>query len=171
MEKFPFFLTWLFLLPAMSFAESNLSGPYPATVISVVDGDTVRVKVKIWLGLYQEVKVRIAEIDAPEISSKAKCTKEKELGLKAKEFLESVIPQQSTINLTRISEDEFGGRVDATIQTNDGKDVGELLLREGLASPYNKRGKKKNWCAPEPESHEEQVSQSKPRRDVEVDSQ
>lgn len=167
MKKFPFFLTWLFLLPAMSFAESNLSGPYPATVISVVDGDTVRVKVKIWLGLYQEVKVRIAKIDAPEISSKAKCTKEKERGLKAKEFLESVIPQQSTINLTGISEDAFGGRVDATIQTVDGKDVGELLLKKGLASPYNKRGKK-NWCGPE--SHEEQVSQSKPRRDVEVDS-
>jgi micrococcal nuclease len=169
MKKFPFFLTWLFLLPAMSFAESPLPGPYPATVISVVDGDTVRVKVKIWLGLYQEVKVRIAEIDAPEISSKAKCTKEKELGLKAKEFLESVIPQQSTINLIRISEDEFGGRVDATIQTTDGKDVGELLRSEGLASPYNRRGKKKNWCGPE--SHKEQVSQSKPRRDVEVDSQ
>jgi micrococcal nuclease len=150
-----------------SYAEPNLPGPYPATVISVVDGDTVKVNVKIWLGLSQEVKVRIAEIDAPEISSK--CTKEKELGQKAKAFLESVLTKQSTINLTKISEDKFGGRVDAAIQTKDGKDVGELLRSEGLASPYNRRGKKKNWC--DPESPKEQVSQSKPRRDVEVDSQ
>ncbi len=166
---FPVLFAAFLFLAVRSYAEPDLPGPYPATVISVVDGDTVKVKVQIWLGHYLEVKVRIAEIDAPEISSKAKCTKEKELGLKAKEFLESVIPQQSTINLTRISEDKFGGRVDATIQTTDGKNPGELLLREGLASPYNKRGKKKNWCGPE--SHEEQVSQSKPRRDVEVDSQ
>ncbi len=151
-----------------SYAEPNLPGPYRATVISVVDGDTVKVEVQIWLGLYQKVKVRIAGIDAPEIT-KPKCTKEKELGLKAKEFLESVIPQQSTINLTQISEDEFGGRVDATIQTKDGKDVGELLRSEGHASPYKKRGMKKDWCGPE--SREEQVSQSKPRRDVAVDSQ
>jgi len=151
-----------------SYAEPPLPGPYRASVVSIVDGDTVHVKVRIWLGLYQEIAVRVRGIDAPEISE-PKCPKEKELGLKAKAFLESVLTKQPTVNLTEISEDKYGGRVDATIQTNDGKDVGKLLLKEGLASPSKKREKKKNWCGPE--SREEQVSQTKPRRDVELDSQ
>jgi len=130
-----------------SYAEPPLSGPYPATVITVVDGDTVHVKVRIWLGLYQEVAVRVRGIDAPEISQ-PKCPKEKELGLKAKGFLESVLTKQPTINLTKISEDKYGGRVDASLETTDGKDIGELLLKEGLAHPYNVR-KKKSWCGPE----------------------
>ena len=168
MKKFICFLIYCIshlFLAATSFAESTLPGPYPAIVISVVDGDTVKVKVKIWLGLYQEVAVRIREIDAPEISQ-PKCPEEKELGQKAKAFLESVLTKQSTVNLTKISQDKYGGRVDASLETTDGKDIGALLLKEGLALPYNGR-KKKSWCA---ESHEEQVSQSKPRRDVEVDS-
>jgi micrococcal nuclease len=144
---FPVLFAAFLFLAVRSYAEPNLPGPYPATVISVVDGDTVKVKVKIWLGLYQEVKVRIAEIDAPEIS-KSKCTKEKELGQQAKKFLESTLPKDSKVKLTKIRDDKYGGRVDASLETTDGKDIGQLLKSTGLATPYN-GGKKKSWCAPE----------------------
>jgi endonuclease YncB( thermonuclease family) len=122
--------------------------------------------VQLWLGLYKEVTVRIRDIDTPEIS-KAKCAKEKEFGQKAKDFLKGVLPPESKVKLTKVTEDKYRGRVDAFLQTTDGVDISELLLKERLASP-NKGGKKQNWCGPE--SQEEQVSQSKPRRDIEVDS-
>lgn len=129
---------------ATSFAESNLPGPYPATVISVTDGDTVKLKVRIWLGLYQEVAVRIGGIDTPEISM-SKCPKEKELGKEAKKFLESVLPRGSTVGLKDISADKYGGRVVASIVMTDGEDIGQLLLKRGMAFTYNGRTKR-SWC-------------------------
>ena len=146
MRKFILFL--IFMIPcfvaATSFAESKLPGPYPATVISVTDGDTVKVKVRIWLGLYQEIAVRIGGIDTPEISM-SKCPKEKELGKEAKKFLESVLPTGSTVGLRDISADKYGGRVVASIVMTDGEDIGQLLLTRGMAFTYNGRTKR-SWC-------------------------
>lgn len=146
MRKFILFL--IFIIPcfvaATSFAESNLPGPYPATVISVTDGDTVKVKVQLWLGLYQEVTVRIRDIDTPEIS-KAKCAKEKELGQKAKDFLKDVLLPESRIKLTKVTEDKYGGRVVASVVMTDGEDIGQLLLKRGMAFTYNGRTKR-SWC-------------------------
>ena len=130
-----------------SYAEPPLPGPYPATVISVVDGDTVNVKVKIWLGLYQEVAVRIEGVDTPETRS-AKCSHERELGFKAKGFVEKLLPAGSTISLSHVGDDKYHGRVVATLRTTNGEDLGQRLLKEGLAAPYD-GGKKKSWCGPE----------------------
>jgi endonuclease YncB( thermonuclease family) len=146
MRKFIFFLIFMTLCfaAAISFAESTLPGPYHATVMSVTDGDTVKVKAKIWLGLYQEVAVRIGGIDTPEISM-SKCPKEKELGKEAKKFLESVLPTGSTVSLKDISADKYGGRVVASIVMTDGEDIGQLLLKRGMAFTYNGRTKR-SWC-------------------------
>jgi endonuclease YncB( thermonuclease family) len=146
MRKFIFFLISMPLcfVAATSFAESPLPGPYPATVISVTDGDSVKVKVQIWLGLYQEVAVRIKGIDTPEIS-KPNCPKEMELGKEAKKFLESILPKGQTVSLKDISGDKYGGRVVASLLTTDGKDLGQLLLKRGMAFSYN-GGKKRSWC-------------------------
>ena len=130
-----------------SYAEPPLPGPYPASVVSVVDGDTVKVIVKIWLGLSQEVAVRLEGIDTPETRS-AKCPHERELGLKAKSFVEKLLPAGSTISLGRVSDDKYHGRVVATLRTNNGEDVGQRLLKDGLARPYH-NGEKKSWCNPE----------------------
>jgi endonuclease YncB( thermonuclease family) len=130
-----------------SYAEPSLPGPYPASVVSVVDGDTVNVKVKIWLGLYQEVAVRVYGIDTPE-SLRAHCPSEKELGLKAKNFVEKLLPVGTTITLSQVRDDKYHGRVVATVRTTNGEDLSQRLLKEGLAAPYD-GGKKKSWCAPE----------------------
>jgi endonuclease YncB( thermonuclease family) len=145
----------VFLVPFVAFiffavtsnAEPSLPGPYPASVVSVVDGDTVNVKVKIWLGLYQEVAVRVYGIDTPE-SLRAHCPSEKELGLKAKNFVEKLLPVGTTITLSQVRDDKYHGRVVATVRTTNGEDLSQRLLKEGLAAPYD-GGKKKSWCAPE----------------------
>jgi micrococcal nuclease len=149
MAKFVFFLLFAasLLFAVIAYAEATLPGPYPATVISVDDGDTVKVKVKIWLGLYQEVAVRIDRIDAPE-TRQAQCSSERELGLKAKSLVEKLLPAGATVTLNQIHNDKYHGRVVATLRTTNGEDLGQRLLKEGLAAPYN-GGKKRSWCAPE----------------------
>ena len=150
MTKSVFFLLFaasLFFAVIAYAAEPPLPGPYSATVISVVDGDTVNVKVKIWLGLYQEVAVRIDGIDTPETRG-AKCPSERELGLKAKNLVEKLLPAGATITLSQVGADKFHGRVVATVRTSNEEELGQRLLKEGLAVPYN-GGTKKSWCSPE----------------------
>ena len=53
---------------------------YDATVVSVLDGDTVKVKILAWPEPLQLVSVRIDGIDTPEKGFRAKCKKEAMLG-------------------------------------------------------------------------------------------
>ena len=54
--------------PTMASAEDVLPGPIPATIERVVDGDTIDVRARIWLGQEIVVRVRLAGLDAPELS-------------------------------------------------------------------------------------------------------
>src|SRR5215216_3144877 len=47
---------------------------YSAEVLRVIDGDTFEARVRIWPGLDVTTKVRLRNIDAPEL--KARCTEE-----------------------------------------------------------------------------------------------
>lgn len=55
-----------------------ISGAIGATVVRVIDGDTVRVRASVWFGLTVEVDVRLAGADAPEM--RGRCTREKIVG-------------------------------------------------------------------------------------------
>ena len=150
MAKSVFFLLFAasLFLTVIAYAEPPLPGPYPATVIAVTDGDTVKVKVRIWLGLDKEVAVRIKGVDTPEITH-SRCIEEKELGRKAKRYLESVLPKESMVQLTNIQRDKYGGRVVASLQASDHQNIGQLLINTGLATRYDGKEKKKSWCSPE----------------------
>ena len=50
-----------------------LAGPVPARILRVIDGDTLRVRTRIWLGMDMEIDVRINGIDAPEL--RGRCTR------------------------------------------------------------------------------------------------
>ncbi len=50
-------------------AAELLPGPVTATVQEVIDGDTVAVRARIWLGQAIENRVRLAGIDTPELRS------------------------------------------------------------------------------------------------------
>ena len=65
----------LALAPTLAHAEP-LPGPVPAEIVRVVDGDTVRVRAKVWLDLHLDVLVRIRGIDAPELNGD--CPEERE---------------------------------------------------------------------------------------------
>jgi endonuclease YncB( thermonuclease family) len=99
----------------------------------VVDGDT------IWL---HGVKIRIADIDAPE-THKPRCQSEKELGDRATVRLQQLL-NGGTVTLQPIDRDhDIYGRELRLVLVN-GVSVGDTLVSEGLARWY--AGGRRPWC-------------------------
>ena len=101
----------------------------------VVDGDT------LWLN---GVKIRIADIDTPEIS-RPKCQAEYELGLRATQRLIELL-NEDEFSLAAMNkwgdQDRYGRKLRLVVR--NGESIGELLIREGLAHRWD--GSKKSWC-------------------------
>jgi endonuclease YncB( thermonuclease family) len=100
--------------------------------IRVTDGDTFRVR---------EERVRIANIDTPEMPGRARCDSEAQLALAAKARLGQLL-SHGDIRLSRQGLDRYG-RTLATVSAGSG-DVGEQLVRERLAQRW--MGRKATWC-------------------------
>jgi len=109
--------------------------------IRVVDGDTVDI---------DGVRVRVLPIDTPE-TWEPRCAAELDLGLKAKDRLKQllagvVVTYEIDVKAGRDPYRRTLARVYA-----DGKDVGEILMAEGLAvkwapGPKAKAARLKLWC-------------------------
>lgn len=133
--------------PEPAAARERLAGPVPATVTAVVDGDTLEVRARIWLGQEIATRVRLAGIDAPEL--RARCPHERALALRATDFLERRFGGRRTLSGIRLHDIENGkyaGRVVARVETADGEDLASLLLGAGLAQRYD-GGRRTSWCA------------------------
>jgi endonuclease YncB( thermonuclease family) len=99
----------------------------------VVDGDT----------LYLEgVKIRIADIDAPE-THEPKCADEKSLGDRATQRLISLV-NSGEVTLAPIDRDEDSYGRKLRIVKVDGESVGETLVDDGLARWYGSG--RRPWC-------------------------
>lgn len=104
----------------------------------IVDGDTI--------GFGSE-RIRILNIDAPE-SYQPNCEKELVAGLKAKERLAQLV-RAGMIVVQREGKDRYG-RTLARLSV-DGRDIGETLVREGFALPWQegaqaKQARTARWC-------------------------
>jgi micrococcal nuclease len=100
----------------------------------VVDGDT------IWHG---GVKIRIADIDTPEIFT-PKCASEAALGRQATERLLELIntaPFEIVPSGSRDA-DRYGRKL--RILERHGRSLGDTLVAEGLARPWD--GARRSWC-------------------------
>jgi len=115
-------------------AGGALDGPVAAQVVQVVDGDTLRVRAQIWLDQEITVKVRLADIDAPELRS-ADCTAEKDRARAAHAFLAAWVEGRA-VTLTDIRHDKYGGRVAARAADAQGRDLSDGLVAAGHAAPY-----------------------------------
>jgi micrococcal nuclease len=131
-------------VPAAARAD-RLPGPVPATVERIVDGDTLAVRARIWIGQEVRVLVRIRHVDAAE--SPGRCEAEAALARAARIWLERELG--GDVQLRDIGGDKFGGRVIAEVWSADGRDLGRELLEAGLARPYTGRGRE-SWCPPAP---------------------
>ena len=134
----------LFLSPLISAAAAKqvLPGPFPFELVEVIDGDTFRARVDIWLGQSVTVKVRLKGVDTPEMHGK--CAAEKKLARQAKDFAENWL-RKNQVQLVNVHYGTYAGRVLATAQIKNGDSLSAALLAENLAKPY--RGRRAKWCA------------------------
>ena len=124
-----------------SFAGETFSGPVPAEIIKIIDGDTLDVRVQTWIGQYMHISVRIRGIDTPEF--RGSCPKEKILARKARDSLASIISQKE-MTLRNIQHGKYAGRILADIYVEE-KNVADQLIRQSYARPYQGQ-KRQGWC-------------------------
>lgn len=111
-----------------------------ADVVSVHDGDTIIVDAYPWPGMTIRINVRVRGIDSPEIMGK--CEAEQKAAIIARDRMAELV--QGGLRLENITLGKYAGRVVADAISSKGI-VGEILIREGLARPYN-GGKRAGWC-------------------------
>ena len=100
----------------------------------VVDGDTIR---------HDGVKIRLADIDAPEVFS-PRCAAEAALGQRATERLLQLInagPFELVPSGLRDA-DRYGRKL--RVIERDGRSLAATLVAEGLARPWD--GARRSWC-------------------------
>lgn len=137
-------LSLLTIIPASAYSArmERLAGPVSARVLDVLDGDTVTVRARVWIGADIETHVRLAGIDAPEIHGK--CASERKQAQDAKDALAALV-KDGTVILTDIRLEKYAGRVLARVEVSNGQDVGKSLLDAGLVRAYG-GGKRRPWC-------------------------
>lgn len=115
----------------------------PAVVDYIFDGDTFSAQVMLEGDIAITVRVRLINIDTPEMNGK--CAAEITMAQSAKDLLATLIPRGTSVDLRNIKDDKYLGRINANVILPDGRDVGNILIDSGLARPYN-GGKRKSWC-------------------------
>lgn len=136
------FLSLFVGLPLMAGSADRVRGPVEAEVLRVVDGDTIAVRAHVWPGHLVEVSVRVAGIDTPE--AKGKCQSERELAIKARETVAEALASGRAL-LRDVTYDKYGGRALARVETEEGRDLADLLIAARLARSYGGKAKQ-GWC-------------------------
>ncbi len=116
----------------------------PARVGYVVDGDTFSGIVKLDGGAEVSVRVRLRNVDTPEIHGE--CEYERQMAARARERLSEMLPVGAIVELTNIKDDKYLGRIDANVIDSRGRDIGVQLVSEGLGRRYN-GGRRQTWCS------------------------
>jgi endonuclease YncB( thermonuclease family) len=103
-------------------------------VTCLVDGDT---------GWDRGVKWRLLEIDTPETSG-AECARERQIGKQATQRLQQLMAGGYRIDESGTKDRTSNRRELVRIILPDGRDAGQVLVREGLAQLWPNKGNK--WC-------------------------
>ena len=114
-----------FCLILLSLTISFLGAYTPLENIRVVDGDTIRAETK-----GKEIKIRLVEIDAPEMNQP--------FGVQSKNFLNRLLYEKD-VTLIAQGEDRYG-RVLGNLFSNE-LNVNMLMVKFGFAWVYDKYAK------------------------------
>lgn len=116
---------------------------YNVTLDRVVDGDTFDCIISLGFDCYlHKQRVRLHGIDTPE--SRTRDLAEKKLGLAAKERLKELCCGKFKIK--SLGKGKYG-RILGIPYTEDGKDICQMLVKEGHAVEYHGGKKVKIWGA------------------------
>jgi len=135
-------LTLSVLLTLDTQAAPQYSTVTVSKVISVYDGDTFRVNIDSLPPIVgKNIAIRVNGVDTPEI--RGKCQYEKNLALKARDFVRGKLDNAKEIKLTNLQRGKYF-RVVANVLV-DGVSLEKELLDNKLAYEYT-GGKKLSWC-------------------------
>ena len=123
--------------------SETIPGPVPARVVTVVDGDTLVVRARIWLGQDLQTLVRLGGADAPEL--RGACARERRLAERARRFVVAKVGNGDVV-LHDIRYGKYASRVVALVVAADGEDLASALIGAGLGRPYE-GGRRASWCA------------------------
>lgn len=114
--------------------------PFTGKVVLVVDGDTIDVRVPVGSNRYEDTRVRLFAVDAPEVHHKGgKRTEWQPYGLEAAKVLEKLLLDESVTVRPVMS--SYGRVVGIVTRESDGLDVSSELVKRGAAEVeprYNK---------------------------------
>ena len=134
-------ITFPFLI--LSFVLCGAAYSVPATVDYILDGDTFAARVSLDDDIKISVRVRIIDIDTPEMSGE--CASEIQMAIAAKNRLAELIPVGTVVELSQVKDDKYLGRIDARVKTASGLDISDIMVRENLARRYDGK-RRKSWC-------------------------
>ncbi len=141
---FTYRLYYLFFLLVLAFAFSCSSQPHleklTGKVVKIADGDTFTLLVNG----NTKVRVRLHGIDCPENGQP--------FGNKAKQFTAEKIFGKQVI--VEIKDKDRYGRTIGMVVTEEGENLNELLLKNGLAWHYKMHDKNPDWAAVEKDARE-----------------
>ncbi len=111
---------------------------YKATVIRVVDGDTVDLEIDLGMSVFVKQRIRLAGIDTPETYGVKKDSKEYAAGMKAKNRLKELIEgKEIAVETVKDKKGKYGRYLgDLYILQENWICVNNLLVSEGLAKRY-----------------------------------
>lgn len=134
----------LSLCCSLSYAESRNYGDFEnVTYVRNYDGDTITFDIHgIHPLIGDHIDIRVRGIDTPEI--RGKCEQEKIQGRTARKLVESLLRKSKSIRLKDVGREKYF-RVLADVEV-DGKNLAEVLIKNGLAVPYD-GGTKIDWCS------------------------
>lgn len=122
-------------------AKSPDAFVYNATLERIVDGDTFDCCLDLGFDVkLHKQRVRLHGIDTPE--SKTRDLAEKKLGLAAKERLKELC--SGKFKIKSLGKGKYG-RILGIPYTEDGKDICQMLVKEGHAVEYHGGTKTKVW--------------------------
>lgn len=109
---------------------------YRASVVRIIDGDTVVLSCDLGMFVYHQTTVRLLGINAPEVVGT-----QKPAGLAAKAYLESRAPAGTPLIIqTQLDEGDKYGRLLATLYLLDGTNLNEDMIASGHAAAYDGTG-------------------------------
>ena len=114
---------------------------YRATMLRVVDGDTVDVDIDLGFGVWlRKQRVRLHGIDTPE--SRTRDLEEKYYGKLATKYIEDRFPVGATFTLRTYKDDKGKfGRILGEIVDNMGNSINDMMIAQSYAVPYTGQSK------------------------------
>jgi micrococcal nuclease len=101
----------------------------------VIDGDTVDLDIDLGFDITISHRVRLKDINTPEVRTKD--LEEKERGLAAKVWLEEQLSREGEWIIETYKEDKYGRILGTLYLVGDSTTINDWMMNEGIAEPYS----------------------------------